>query len=187
MTQKYRILLLASGAGTLAQSIIDATIEKRIDLDIVGLVSDQKSLALTRAKRSNIPNFYIPLTGPRQAWDDKLILQVSELKPDLVVSVGFMRILSDSFLLKFKAINSHPSLLPNFPGANAVADCLAAGATRSGCTIHWIDEGIDTGKIIAQQEVEILKTDSQDSLHERIKIQERRLIVEVLQKLIDSY
>jgi len=186
MSQKYRILLLASGAGTIAQSIIDAAIEKRIDLDIVGLISDQNSPALARAKRSNIQNFYMPLIQPRQAWDDKLILQVSELNPDLVVSVGFMRILSRSFLLKFKVINSHPSLLPDFPGAHAVADCLAAGATRSGCTIHWVDEGLDTGKIIAQQEVEILETDSHDSLHERIKIQERRLIIEVLQKLIDN-
>ena len=99
MSQKYRILLLASGAGTIAQSIIDAAIEKRIDLDIVGLISDQNSPALARAKRSNIQNFYMPLIQPRQAWDDKLILQVNELNPDLVVSVGFMRILSQSFLI----------------------------------------------------------------------------------------
>jgi len=91
--------------------------------------------------------------------------------------------LSSEFVTKFKVINSHPALLPSFPGAHAVRDALKAGASHTGCTVHWVDEGVDTGKIIAQVRVEIEPNDNEETLHERIKIVERKLIVETIKSL----
>ena len=179
---KLRIVLLASGAGTLAQAIIDA----KLDLEILALISDKPSPALERAKIAGIKNIFLPFKESREIWDRKLLDTVSELNPDLVVSVGFMRILDRKFVEKFRTINSHPSLLPKYPGAHAVRDALADNATESGTTVHWVDEGIDTGAVIEQRKVEVAPNDTVESLHERIKIKERELIVEILQKFIDS-
>jgi phosphoribosylglycinamide formyltransferase-1 len=108
------------------------------------------------------------------------------LNPDLVICAGFMRVLSAETVSEFRIINSHPALLPNFPGAHAVRDALAAGVNTTGTTIHWVDAGVDTGEIIAQESVEIESTDSEDSLHERIKIVERRLYVQTLRELLPT-
>lgn len=97
-----------------------------------------------------------------------------------------MRILDRKFVEKFRTINSHPSLLPKYPGAHAVRDALADNAMETGSTVHWVDEGIDTGAVIEQRKVEVVPNDTEESLHERIKIKERELIVETLQKFIDS-
>ena len=173
-----KLLLLASGTGSLAQAVIDAGFE------IAAVVSDvPDAQVLDRAEAANIATKVIPFRKPREEWDQELISYVQSVSPDLVVSVGFMRILSSEFVSKFKVINSHPALLPNFPGAHAVKDALAAGATQTGCTVHWVDAGIDTGQIIAQVEVDVLPNDDQESLHERIKIVERKLIVEVIKSL----
>ena len=173
-----KLLLLASGTGSLAQAVIDAGFE------IASVVSDVPGAqVLDRAEAANIATKVIPFRKPRAEWDQELISYVQSVSPDLVVSVGFMRILSSDFVSKFKVINSHPALLPNFPGAHAVKDALAAGATQTGCTVHWVDAGIDTGQIIAQVEVGVLPNDDQESLHERIKIVERKLIVEVIKSL----
>lgn len=179
---KLRVVLLASGAGTLAQAIIDA----KLDLEILALISDKPSPALERAKAAGIKNIFLPFEEPREIWDRKLLDTVSELNPDLVVSVGFMRILDRKFVEKFRTINSHPSLLPKYPGAHAVRDALADNAMETGTTVHWVDEGIDTGAVIEQRKVEVVPNDTEESLHERIKIKERELIVETLQKFIDS-
>jgi phosphoribosylglycinamide formyltransferase-1 len=122
----------------------------------------------------------------RTEWDRELDTLIAALKPDLVVSAGFMRILSERITSKFKIINSHPALLPLFPGAHAVRDALAAGATQTGTTIHWVDAGVDTGEVIAQERVEILAGDTQESLHERIKIVERGLIVATIAALLPT-
>lgn len=173
-----KLLLLASGTGSLAQAVIDAGFE------IASVVSDVPGAqVLDRAGAANIATKVIPFRKPREEWDQELISYVQSVSPDLVVSVGFMRILSSEFVSKFKVINSHPALLPNFPGAHAVKDAFAAGATQTGCTVHWVDAGIDTGQIIAQVEIDVLPNDDQESLHERIKIVERKLIVEVIKSL----
>ena len=125
----------------------------------------------------------VEIEKDRSVWDQKLISAVSLYSPDLVVSVGFMRILAPEFLSQFPTINTHPALLPNFPGAHAVRDALTAGATQTGCTVHWVDEGVDTGPVIAQKTLSILESDTETTLHERIKILERSLIVEVLTSL----
>ena len=126
------------------------------------------------------------MTTDRLQWDSKIISALTDLQPDLVVSAGFMRILSAECVSKFKILNSHPALLPLFPGAHAVRDALAAGASKTGTTIHWVDSGVDTGEIIAQEEVEITAGDTQESLHEPMKIVERRLYVAPLQQLLNE-
>ena len=179
---KLRVVLLASGSGSLAQAIFDAN----LNLEILALISDKKSEALNRAERVGVEAVYLPVTSDRANWDKNLLELVAKYNPDLVVSVGFMKILSKDFVEKFRTINTHPALLPNFPGAHAVRDALAAKVTETGTTVHWVDEGVDTGAVIAQVPVAIKADDTEESLHERIKIVERALIVETLQKFIDS-
>jgi phosphoribosylglycinamide formyltransferase-1 len=178
-----RIVILASGSGTLAQAIFDAQLEA----DIVAVISDQPDAAvLDRAHKARIETFTIPMLPDRTEWDRELETLIAALKPDLVVSAGFMRILSERITNKFKIINSHPALLPLYPGAHAVRDALTAGATETGTTIHWVDAGVDTGKVIAQERVEILPEDTEESLHERIKIVERGLIVATIAELLPT-
>ena len=181
---EHSIVILASGSGTLAQALIDAAERNELDCEISAIISDKQSQVLERARKYDITNFYLPLTKDRSDWDRKLLDLVNKLKPDLVVSAGFMRILSPEFVSRFDCINSHPSLLPAFPGAHAVRDALAAGVTETGCTVHWIDAGIDTGPIIGQIPMPIYPTDSEETLHARIKIAERALIVETVSALL---
>ena len=176
-----KVVILASGSGTLARAIFAA--EK--DYEITALISDQPT-----AKVIGIANDFgikvevLELIGDRANWDHELFLLVTKHQPDLVVSAGFMRILSPQFVQTFKVINSHPALLPLFPGAHAVRDALAAGATETGTTIHWVDEGIDTGKVIAQERIAVFPIDTEESLHERIKIIERGLIVATIPQIL---
>lgn len=180
-----RLVILASGSGTLAQAIIDAQASGKIAADIVAVISDKKDAAvLQRAERAKIETFTIPMLEDRSEWDRELETLIAALRPDLVISAGFMRILSHRITEKFRIINSHPALLPAFPGAHAVRDALAAGVGETGTTIHWVDAGIDTGAIIAQEKVKILQGDTEESLHERIKIVERGLIVATIASLL---
>ena len=173
-----KLLILASGAGSLAQALIDAK------FDIAAIVTDVKDApVIKRGESAGIHVEVIPFEKPRENWDDKLEKYVASVAPDLVVSVGFMRILSSSFVERFQVINSHPALLPNFPGAHAVRDALAAGVSETGCTVHWVDAGVDTGPVIAQVTVPIKSGDDESTLHERIKIVERDLIVETIKRL----
>ena len=179
-----RVVLLASGSGSLAQSIIDARDSDKLNIEILQLISDKQSQAIERASAAGISTTYLPMVEDRSIWDTQLFATVEKLNPDLVVSVGFMRILAAPFVSKFPTINTHPALLPKFPGAHAVRDALNAGAQVTGSTVHWVDAGIDTGTVIAQKEVVVLPQDDESSLHERIKIVERELIVETLQSFI---
>ena len=180
-----RIVILASGNGTLAQAIFDAHATGKISADIVAVISDQKDAeVLQRAERAKIETFTIPMLADRGEWDRELETLIAALRPDLVISAGFMRILSHRITEKFRIINSHPALLPAFPGAHAVRDALAAGVSETGTTIHWVDAGIDTGPIIAQEKVKVLPGDTEESLHERIKIVERGLIVATIASLL---
>jgi len=185
---QVRLVLLASGNGSIAQSIIDAVSDKALVAQIVGLICDQENAhVLQRAKSAGIPQFLIPMKSERNLWDIEVATALEELNPDLVVSAGFMRVLSSECVKRFKIVNSHPALLPLFPGAHAVRDALAAGVKESGTTIHWLDAGIDTGQIIAQESVAIIAGDTEESLHERIKIVERRLFVATLQSLLADH
>ena len=182
-----RVVILASGSGTLAQAIFDARASELTQADIVAVITDNANAqVLERAEAASVESFVIPMLPDRTEWDRELETLIAALKPDLVVSAGFMRILSERITSRFKIINSHPALLPLYPGAHAVRDALAAGATETGTTIHWVDAGVDTGQVIAQERVEIHPEDTEESLHERIKIVERGLIVATIASLLPT-
>jgi len=181
------ILILASGTGSLSEAIIVATQNGEISADVIGVLTDQPDAqVVAKCAVLEVPIITHPMNSDRKSWDEELFLIVQSLNPTLVVSAGFMRILASEFVSTFKVINSHPSLLPKFPGAHAVRDALAAKAAVTGTTIHWVDAGIDTGKVIAQREVPVLEDDTEALLHERIKIVERGLIVATISDLLVS-
>ena len=181
---RKRVVILASGTGSLTQAILDAT---ELDIQIVAVVSDTQGAAvLDRAKEAKVNTSVIQLKGDRAAWDRQLFDQVDQYQPDLVISAGFMKILSPEFVNYFPTINSHPALLPAFPGAHAVRDALAAGVSITGTTVHWVDAGVDTGPIITQMEVPVLPGDDEATLHERIKKVERGLIVATIALIIPT-
>lgn len=184
-----RLVVLASGSGTLLQALIDATASGDLDARIVAVGSDVPAVAaLDRAALAGIPCFVEEPSAhaDRAAWNDALTARVAALDPDWVVSAGFMRILGAAFVDAFpgRIINTHPALLPAFPGAHAVRDALAYGVTVTGCTVHLVDHGVDTGPILAQRAVAILPGEDESALHERIKEVERPLLVETLARLI---
>ena len=180
-----RIVILASGDGSLAQAVMDACRNGAIDAEVQAVVSDQpKARVLDRARSADINVCILPMHPERSTWDSAILAQMRQLSPDLVVSAGFMRLLSAEFVASIKVINTHPSLLPLFPGAHPVRDTLKAGASVTGATVHWVDAGLDSGEVIAQLEVPILNGDSESTLHERIKIAERILIVATIKSLL---
>jgi phosphoribosylglycinamide formyltransferase-1 len=180
----HRVVILASGSGTLAQAIIDAT---ELDIEIVAVISDVSSAqVLVRANKSGIQSKVIEVGASRQIWNKEIIEAVAQYKADLVVSAGFMRILPPEFVQRFPTINSHPALLPDFPGAHAVRDALAAGVQVTGTTVHWVDDGVDTGPIITQMEVPVVPGDDEATLHERIKKVERGLIVATIALILPT-
>ena len=180
-----RVLLLASGSGTLVQAIIDEVASANLDCELVGVICDQEQAqVIERARVAGIAVDVLAMKADRNQWNQEIFQLADRKAPDLIVSAGFMRILSAEFVERFKVINTHPALLPKYPGAHAVRDALAAGEVTTGTTVHWVDAGVDTGEIIAQQVVEIAAGDTEASLHERIKIAERLLIVEVLRELL---
>lgn len=181
---RKRVVILASGSGSLAQAIIDAS---DLDIQVVAVVSDNpKAQVLDRARKAGVNTSVIELTGDRELWNKQLFNQVDQYRPDLVVSAGFMKILAANFVQTFPTINSHPALLPEFPGAHAVRDALAAGVSVTGTTVHWVDDGVDTGPIITQMEVPVLPNDDEATLHERIKTVERGLIVATIALIIPT-
>jgi phosphoribosylglycinamide formyltransferase 1 len=182
-----KIAILASGSGTLAEAIFEAVEKKVLHCSVEALICDQPDApVITRAGKYSIPVHLHPMVHDRQLWNRELLHRLQSLELDLVVSAGFMRILDGTVTSSLPIINSHPALLPLFPGAHAVRDALAAGASKTGTTIHWVDEGVDTGEIIAQAELDIAPDDNEESLHERIKILERSLIVATIQQLLST-
>lgn len=178
------VVLLASGSGTLAQSVLDSAGGSECPFRITALVSDRDCEAVARAERAGLPTAVVrPADHPdRLTWDRALADTVRAFGPTWVVSAGFMRILGGAFLGEFagRVVNTHPALLPAFPGAHAVRDALAYGVTVTGCTVHLVDAGVDTGPVIAQRAVDVLADDTESALHERIKVVEREMLVDVL-------
>ncbi|CAB4654749.1 MAG: phosphoribosylglycinamide formyltransferase [Actinobacteria bacterium] len=184
---KPKLVLLASGAGTLVQAIIDAVAQEKLEASISLVLSDQPaSQVISRAQEAHIPSLVIPMQKDRTKWDAEIFIAVEKCSPDLVVSAGFMRVLAPAFVERFRTINAHPALLPKFRGAWAISETLESGESVGGTTIHWVDAGVDTGEIIAQREVAILDDDDANSLHERIKIVERVLIVETIRDILPT-
>lgn len=180
-----RIVVLASGSGTLLQALIDAADP---NFEIVGVISDRAdAAALGRAEAAGITASVVAPTEftDRAAWDTALADALRDARPDWVVCAGFMRILGAPVLEAFagRIVNSHPALLPAFPGAHGVASALDYGVKITGCTVHLVDAGVDTGPILAQEAVAIAPDDDEASLHERIKTIERRLLLDIVNDL----
>lgn len=189
LPEPSRVVALASGTGTLLQALLDAAAAPGYPIEIVGVGSDRPGVeALARAERAGVGTFVVrPKDHPdRAAWDKALLSEVLAHRPDLVISVGFMRILGAEFLagIGCPIINTHPALLPAFPGTHAVRDALGYGVAVTGATVHLVDAGVDTGPILAQEAVSVLPGDTEAGLHERIKIVERRLLVETVAALV---
>lgn len=180
-----KVVVLLSGSGTLCQALFDAIDAGEVDAEVVAVVADRADAqGLDRARRRGIPAVAHPLTkgADRSAWDTRLRDIVAGFEPDLVASAGFMKLLGPAFLERFggRTINTHPALLPSFPGIHGPRDALRAGVKVSGATVFLVDAGVDTGKILLQGAVEVLPDDDADSLHERIKVVERRLLVQAV-------
>jgi phosphoribosylglycinamide formyltransferase-1 len=183
-----RIVVLVSGSGTLLQELLDVAEREEYPAKVIAVGADRHGIeGLARAERAGVPGFVVRTRdfADRAAWDHALTEAVAEHQPDLVVSAGFMKILGPGFLSRFpnRVINTHPALLPSFPGAHAVREALEYGVKVTGCTVHLVDGGVDTGPILAQEPVFVCPGDSESELHERIKTVERRLLVDVVAEL----
>lgn len=183
-----RLAVLVSGSGTNLQALLDATRDPAYGAEVVVVGADRTGIeGLARAERAGIPTFVHRVQDhpTREDWDTVLTRSCAEHRPDLVVSAGFMRLAGPAFLAAFggRYVNTHPALLPAFPGMHGPADALAHGVKVAGATIFVVDEGVDTGPILAQVTVPVLDDDDVDTLHERIKTVERSMLVEVVGRM----
>lgn len=184
-----RVVVLVSGSGTNLAALLTAHEDPGYGARVVGVVADRAGIGgLDIARAAGVPTAVVaPADFPdRASWDAALARAVAVFEPALVVSAGFMRILGAAFLERFpdRIVNTHPALLPAFPGAHAVRDALAHGVRVTGCTVHVVDAGVDTGPIVAQRAVEVRPDDDEAVLHERIKTVERGLLVDVVGRLV---
>jgi phosphoribosylglycinamide formyltransferase-1 len=181
-----RVVVLASGTGSLLASLLEAAVGD-YPARVVAVGADRDCPALEIAASASAPTYMVRLGdhADRDAWDVAITEATAAHEPDLIVSAGFMKILGPQFLSRFlgRVVNTHPALLPAFPGTHAVPAALEYGVKVTGCTVHLVDAGTDTGPILAQQPVPVLDDDDEATLHERIKVVERRLLVDVLEAL----
>jgi phosphoribosylglycinamide formyltransferase 1 len=183
-----RLVVLISGTGTLLQALIDACADPAYGAEIVSVGSDRAGIeGLERAAGANIPTFVAPLQdhATRADWDRALTAVVAAYEPDLVISAGFMKLVGPEFLARFEGrmINTHPTLLPSFPGVHGPRDALAYGVKITGATVFLVDAGIDSGVILDQRAVAVAEDDTVESLHERIKVAEREMLVTITHQL----
>ena len=182
-----KVVVLISGGGSNLKALLDAAAEPTYPAKVVAVGSDTDAAGLEYARSEGIDTFIVRPRDfeSRDAWGGAFADEIRTHAPDLVVSAGLMRVLPAGFVREFspRLINTHPALLPLFPGAHAVRDALAAGATETGVTVHIIDEGVDTGPVLRQRAVSILADESEDELHERIKQIERPLLVDTVRDI----
>ena len=178
------VVVLLSGSGSNLRALLEATEDPRMPVRILAVGSDNAATGLEHAELYGVPTFVVSpgSFASREEWARVLLENINFWQPDLVVLAGFMRILPAEFVsaLSPNLINTHPSLLPKYPGAHAVRDALADCATVTGVTIHVVDEGVDTGPHIAQAEVAVLPDETEHELHERIKVVERELLIKTV-------
>jgi len=184
------VVVLISGAGSNLRALLDACESPLFPAKIRAVGADNPATGLEHAELFGVPTFVVDPSRfeSREAWAEALLSNVKHFYPDLVVLAGFMRILPANFVqaLSPNLINTHPSLLPAFPGAHAVRDALSAGAKTTGVTVHVVDEGVDTGPQLAQREVQVEDNDDEAALHERIKVVERELLVDVVRQIAEQ-
>ncbi len=179
-----RLVVLASGSGSTLQALLDA------QLPIVAAGTDVPDcLAMQRARAGGIETFSVGFAeyADRGAWNEALAARVADFQPDLVVLAGFMKILAPSVVRRFKIVNTHPAMLPQFPGGHALRDALAAHVPSTGVTVHWVDEGVDTGPVIVAQAVPIEAGDTEDTLRQRVQAVEKPLYVQAIRQLCEAY
>jgi phosphoribosylglycinamide formyltransferase-1 len=177
-----RLVVLVSGAGTNLQALLDACADPGYGATVVAVGADRGSIAaLDRAEAADIPTFTVKVGDfpARADWDEALARACEQFKPDLIVCAGFMKLVGRAFLARFggRCLNTHPALLPSFPGMHGVRDALDYGVKVTGCTVFLVDEGVDAGPVLAQAAVPVRDEDDEASLHERIKVAERTLLV----------
>lgn len=181
--------MLVSGTGSILQALLDACANPAFGAQIVAVGADREGTGgVDRAKAAGVPTFVRQLadSSDRAAWDRALTQDCAAFKPDLVVAAGFLKLVGAEFLAEFggRMINTHPALLPSFPGMHSVRDALAHGVKVTGCSVILVDAGVDSGPILAQAAVPVLEDDDETALHERIKVAERRLVVETLGRMV---
>jgi phosphoribosylglycinamide formyltransferase-1 len=186
-----RVVVLLSGSGTLLQSLLDATRGGDAGFAVVAVVSDRAdAYGLVRAREAGLPTAVVALGDfpDRATWNVAVERAVRTFRPDLVVLAGFMRILGEPVLSAYggRIINTHPALLPAFKGWHAVRDALEAGVKVTGCTVHVVTEEMDEGPILAQEAVPVLEDDTEETLHERIKEVERRLLPDTIRRFVEA-
>jgi phosphoribosylglycinamide formyltransferase 1 len=179
------VVVLVSGSGTLLQALIEAAADPAYGVRIVAVGADRDCAGIERAVAAGIETFVCRPAdfASRAEWDAGLAERLRALAPRFVVSAGFMRLLGPEVLGAVPVVNTHPALLPSFPGAHGVRDALAHGVKVTGTTCHLVDSGVDTGPIIEQRVVPVLDDDTEETLHERIKVQERQMLVDVVARL----
>jgi phosphoribosylglycinamide formyltransferase-1 len=185
VTSSARLVVLVSGAGSNLAALLAAHDDPAYGARVVGVVSDRPGIrGLELAQEAGIPTAVVSLKDflDRAAWDEALAEAVAVFSPDYVVAAGFMKLVGAPFHARFggRTLNTHPALLPSFPGAHGVRDALAYGVKVTGCSVIVVDEGVDSGPIVAQVAVVVEDGDDEESLHERIKVAERALLVDVV-------
>ncbi len=180
--------MLVSGSGTNLQALLDATADPAYGAQVVAVGADRDAIeGLARAERAQLPTFVkkVGEFATRDAWDRALADAVAAFEPDLVISAGFMKLVGEAFLERFggRLVNTHPALLPSFPGTNGAGDALAHGVKVAGATLFVVDAGVDTGPILAQSVVPVEDDDTVETLHERIKVAERQMLVEAVGRM----
>ncbi|MFT4235592.1 MAG: phosphoribosylglycinamide formyltransferase [Microbacterium sp.] len=182
-----RVVVLISGAGSNLRALLEATDGAASPVEVVAVGADRDAAGLAHASEVGIPTFTVPYRDfdSREAWGAALAEQLRHYAPDLVVLSGLMRLLPHEIVAEFAPhiVNTHPAYLPEFPGAHAVRDALAAGATETGASVIVVDDGVDSGPILAQERIAILPTDDEDALHARIKPVERRLLIDIVTRI----
>lgn len=181
-----RLVVLASGSGSTLQAVIEAAADPSYGARVVAAGTDRPDCrAMKRAADAGVPTFALSLSdfSDRTAWNRALADEIAAHRPDVVVLAGFMRVLDPTTVSRFRMVNTHPSLLPSFPGAHALRDALAHGVKITGVTVHWVDAGLDSGPILAQVAVPVLDGDTEESLLERVQLAEKPLFVETVRQI----
>jgi phosphoribosylglycinamide formyltransferase 1 len=186
---RARLVVLVSGAGTNLQALLDACADPGYGAQVVAVGADRPGVpALDRAVRAGVPAFVHRVADypDRADWDRALTASCAGARPDLIVLAGFMKLVGKDFLAAFggQVINTHPALLPAFPGMHGVRDALEHGVKLTGCTVFLVDAGTDTGPVLAQAAVPVLDDDDEVTLHERVKVTERGLLVETVGRMV---
>jgi phosphoribosylglycinamide formyltransferase-1 len=181
------VAVLISGTGSNLRALLEAAADPSFPARVVVVGADREAEGLAHAEEFGIPSFVVPWRGreEREAWGDELLAQLDVWQPDLVVLSGLMRLVPPAVVARWtpRLLNTHPAYLPEFPGAHGVRDALAAGVPETGASVIVVDDGVDTGPILAQERIPVLPGDTEHTLHDRIKPVERRLLIDVVRRV----